>query len=185
MEAITIDVTDDASITAAAELVAEKYGRLDVLINNAGIAIDAEFVPGSTSIRSVLQKSYDVNVFGAMQVFHAFEALLSAAPLPRVVFISSDLASFGKAGISAPGEYSIYRSTKSAMNMLVFSYAHNYKAKGWKINACCPGYVATNLNNFNGTGEVESGAVNPVRLATLGKDGETGTYTNAQGVLPW
>ena len=165
--------------------MSQKFGRLDVLINNAGIAIDDQFIPGSTSIRSVLQTTYDVNVFGALQTFHTFEALLSASANPRVVFISSDLASFSQAGSHQPGGYAIYRSSKTAMNMLVFTYAQKYKEKGWKINACDPGYVATNLNSFQGTGNVVTGALNPVRLATLGKDGETGTFTDSEGILPW
>lgn len=185
VEAITIDVTDDVSIATAAELVTQKYGRLDVLINNAGIAIDGQFVPGSTSIRNILQKSYDINVFGAMETFHAFEPLLSVAVVPRVVFLSSTLSSFTLADNCAPGQYALYRSTKSALNMLVVAYAHTYKEKGWKINACCPGHVATNLNNFHAAGAPESGAMAPMRLATLGRDGETGTFTNSAGTVPW
>lgn len=69
--------------------------------------------------------------------------------------------------------------------MLVMSYAHLYREKGWKIHACCPGYVATDLNNFRGVGKVEDGAINAVRLSTLGKDGETGTYSNKEGPMPW
>jgi NAD(P)-dependent dehydrogenase (short-subunit alcohol dehydrogenase family) len=80
------------------------------------------------------------------------------------------------------GNYPIYRSTKSAFNMLVMKYGHFYRKKGWKINACCPGYVATDLNNFRGVGRVEDGPINAVRLATLGKNGETGTYSNRRGL---
>lgn len=84
------------------------------------------------------------------------------------------------------GTWVIYRSTKTALNMLVKHYAANYKEKGWKINLCCPGYLSTNLTHHApGTEPVENGAINPVRLATLGKDGETGTFTNKEGPLPW
>jgi NAD(P)-dependent dehydrogenase (short-subunit alcohol dehydrogenase family) len=69
--------------------------------------------------------------------------------------------------------------------MLCLAYAKKYREKGWKINACCPGYVATGLNNFAGVGTPESGAINAVRLATLGLDGETGTYSNKEGLIPW
>jgi NAD(P)-dependent dehydrogenase (short-subunit alcohol dehydrogenase family) len=79
----------------------------------------------------------------------------------------------------------VYRSTKSAPNMLVISFAHLYMEKGRKINACCPGYVATDLNNFHGVGKVKSDAINAVRLATLRKDGERGTYSNKEGLIPW
>lgn len=84
-----------------------------------------------------------------------------------------------------PVAYPIYRSSKSALNMLMLHYALQYKDKGWKINACCPGYCATNLNKFAGLNTPQSGALNAVRLATLGDDGETGTYSNKEGVLDW
>jgi len=177
VEAITIDVTSDASINAAASTVASKFGHLDVLINNAGIAVDKD------SMRETMFETYNVNVFGAVQTFETFAPLLEKSENPRVVFISSNLGSFGKQ--VNMGAYPVYRSSKSAINSFVMAYAHTYREKGWKINACCPGYVATDLNNFRGVGKVESGAVNAVRLATLGKDGETGTYSNKEGPIPW
>lgn len=69
--------------------------------------------------------------------------------------------------------------------MIMLHYSIMFKEQGWKINANCPGYCATNLNHFAGIRTVEEGAVNAVRLATLGKDGETGTYSNKEGPLPW
>ncbi len=172
------------AITAAAALVASKFGRLDVLINNAGISNDHEFVEGKTSIRDVMYKGYNTNVFGAMQCFETFKLLLEKSGNPRVVFLSSSLGCFGAE--YAMGVYPIYRSTKTALNMIVRQYVANYKEKGWKINLTCPGYLATNLTKYApGTGKVEDGAINTVRLATLGKDGETGTFTNKEGPLPW
>ena len=97
--------------------------------------------------------------------------------------MSSNLGSFTiQAGM---GNYLVYWSTTSALNMLVMTYAHLYMEKSWKINACCPGYMATDLNNFRGAGRIEDGAINAVRLATLGKDGETGTYSNKEVSMPW
>jgi NAD(P)-dependent dehydrogenase (short-subunit alcohol dehydrogenase family) len=183
VEAIPIDVTSDTSISAAASIVSSKFGRLDVLINNAGIAVENKHEPGKDSLRDVMFESYNVNVFGAMQTFETFAPLLEKSKNPRVVFISSNLGSFGKR--VNLGSYPVYRSTKSALNMLVMSFAHLYREKGWKINACCPGFVATDLNNFRGVGKVESGAINAVRLATLDKDGETGTYSSKEGPIPW
>jgi len=183
VEAITIDVTSDESISTAASTVLSKFGRLDVLINNAGIAVEDNSKPGNGSLRHRMFECYNVNVFGAMQVFETFTPLLEKSSNPRVVFISSGLGSFGNQ--SAMGDYAVYRSSKTAINMLVMTYAHRYREKGWKINSCCPGFVATDLNNFRGVGKVESGAINAVRLATLGKDGETGTYTSKDGPYPW
>jgi len=185
VEAITIDVTSDDSIAAAAAFIEKKFGRLDVLINNAGIAIDQKYQPGkSPSIREVMQENYDVNVFGAIQVFETFVPLLSKSSLPRAVFVTSVLGSFGE--MLNETEYPIYRSTKSALNMVVRVFANRYKEKGWKINVTCPGLVKTKMNGYAEAGDpVEMGAVNAVRLATLGQEGETGTYSNRHGPLPW
>jgi NAD(P)-dependent dehydrogenase (short-subunit alcohol dehydrogenase family) len=182
VEAITIDVTSDESITAAAKEVGAQFGRLDVLINNAGIAIDNEFKPGD-SYRELMFKTYNTNVFGAVQTTEAFIPLLEKSSHPRIVFVSSRLGSIGYD--EAPGAYSVYRSTKSALNAFAVQYAHQFKERGWKINISCPGLVATNLNNYGGTGPVEDGAINISRLATLGKDGETGTFSQKEGPLPW
>jgi NAD(P)-dependent dehydrogenase (short-subunit alcohol dehydrogenase family) len=184
VEPITIDVTDDSSITAAAETVKSKYGRLDVLVNNAGIEVETKYPQGSKTIRELLQETYDTNVFGAMQTLETFAPLLEKAEVPRVVFVSSHLSCFGKPD-NFPGQWPVYRSSKTALNMLLLSYSHQYREKGWKINATCPGYLATNLNNYSGYGSVDTGAINAVRLATLGKDGETGTFSEKEGPLPW
>jgi NAD(P)-dependent dehydrogenase (short-subunit alcohol dehydrogenase family) len=195
VEAITIDVTSDTSIAAAAATIESKFGRLDVLINNAGIAIDSKYQtdpsvevptncqPTTTSIRDVMRESYDTNVFGAIQTLETFIPLMEMSSLPRVVFLTSDLGSLGT-NMEA-GNYKIYRSTKTALNMLMISYASIYKKKGWKINATCPGYVKTNLNHYYGPGDPSDGAINAVRLATLGEDGETGTVSNKEGPLVW
>jgi NAD(P)-dependent dehydrogenase (short-subunit alcohol dehydrogenase family) len=183
VETITIDVTSDESISTAASAVLSKFGRLDVLINNSGIAVEDESQPGNGSLRDRMLECYNVNVFGAMQTFETFTPLLEKSSNPRVVFISSGLGSFGNQ--SAMGNFAVYRSSKSAINMLAMTYAYRYKEKGWKINSCCPGYVATDLNNFRGVGKAESGAINAVRLATLGKYGETGTYSDKEGPFPW
>ena len=84
----------------------------------------------------------------------------------------------------------LYRSAKTAINMLMCYYAalgreKSKEGKVWKVNACCPGYVATRLTGFKGPGTVESGAVEAVRLATLGEGGETGTFSEKEGKLPW
>lgn len=82
--------------------------------------------------------------------------------------------------------FPLYRSTKSAMNMLVMTYALQYKEKGWKINANCPGYCKSNLTNWTEYGEpIENGAINAIRLATSGKDSETGTFSDRHGPMAW
>ncbi|RDW80336.1 hypothetical protein BP5796_05034 [Coleophoma crateriformis] len=196
VEALDIDVTSDESIAKATSVVSSKFGRLDVLINNAGVAIDEEGSPGSkgkpplagSKLRTVYQDTFAVNTFGAAVTTEAFTSLLSLSSAPRIVFMSSILGSLAyrsAAAIDGAAALPIYRSSKAALNMIVLHYASKYKDAGWKINACCPGYCATNLNSFAGFDSPETGAINAVRLAMLGEDGETGTYSNKEGVIPW
>jgi NAD(P)-dependent dehydrogenase (short-subunit alcohol dehydrogenase family) len=176
-------VTSDESIATAAQQVTSKFGRLDVLINNAGIAPNEENL-SSSALRTTYQYIFAVNTFGAALTTEAFIPLLSASTAPRIVFMSSDLASLANRW-GNPVALPIYRSSKAALNMLMLHYALKYKDQGWKINANCPGYCATNLNAYAGYNTPESGALNAVRLATLGDDGETGTYSNKEGVIAW
>jgi NAD(P)-dependent dehydrogenase (short-subunit alcohol dehydrogenase family) len=184
VEAITLDVSNDTSIQAAASFVTSKF-KLDVLIHNAGISNDED---DSLSLREKFETTYNVNVFGTAVVTEAFIPLLSKSSAPRIVFISSNLVSLtlkaqldsGMSGIMVP----MYRSSKAAMNMLMLHYAGLYKAKGWKVNACHPGFTSTHLTGGRG-GSVDAEAKNAVRLAMLGEDGETGTFSEIEGTLPW
>jgi NAD(P)-dependent dehydrogenase (short-subunit alcohol dehydrogenase family) len=153
-----------------------------VLINNAGICLDEERTAAPT-LRA-FQETLNVNTFGAALTTEAFIPLLSASPAPRIVFISSFVGSLTHRW-GNPVELPIYRSSKSALNMLILHYASNYKDDGWKINASCPGYCATNLNVFPGTDSPANGALNAVRMATLGEQGETGTFSSKEGVMAW
>ncbi|KAJ7131445.1 hypothetical protein C8R44DRAFT_731664 [Mycena epipterygia] len=187
VEMLAIDVADDQSIAAAAETVKSKFGRLDVLINNAGIVLDSP--SGEPSNRAIFEKTFAVNLFGAASTTEAFVPLLEKSPAARVVFVSSDLGSLTLRA-DPEGRHNFvdgpaYRSSKAAMNMLALGYAHRFRAQGWKVNIHNPGYVATDINGNSGTGTAEDGAKGAVRLATLGEDGETATYTEKEGTLPW
>lgn len=183
MELTHSSVTSDNSIVTAAHQVASKFGRLDVLINNAGVSLN-EVGLSSPTLRKTYQDLFAVNTFGAAITTEAFIPLLSASSAPRIVFVSSVMGSLAVRW-QHPVALPIYRSSKSALNMLMRDYAVKYKDQGWKINASCPGYCATNLNGFAGIDTPESGAINVVRLATLGDDGETGTFSNKEGVIAW
>lgn len=187
VEPIQIDVTDDASITAAASQVKSKFGHLDVLINNAGIAPDENFSPTNPS-RDVFQKVFNTNVFGAFVVTEAFTPLLNASPLPhpQVQFTSSGLGSLTNYVNKLDFSDTVlpaYRSSKAAVNMLCLHFNHVGKERGWEVNANCPGFVATSINGYSGTGSAESGAINAVRLVVEG--GVSGTYSNKEGTIPW
>lgn len=191
VEGVTIDVADDNSINAAASYVASKYGRLDILINNAGHVLE-KAPHGHPITRDEFHKTMDTNVFGAAMTTEAFLPLLKQSLHPRIIFVTSSLGSLSikKEGVnpSSQREFPMYRSSKAAMNMMCLHYADAYK--DWKINTCDPGLVRTNLSGYlpdphPRLAEPDIGCRNVVRLATLGKDGETGTFSSRDGPLPW
>ncbi|KAH8811209.1 putative carbonyl reductase [Xylogone sp. PMI_703] len=184
---VQLDVTSDESIAAAKDFVAKEYGHLDVLINNAGIALDIK--EQGSPIREMMQRTFDVNVFGAAVVTDTFLPLLEKSYNPRIVFTSSSVGSLALAS-DLTNQWSkspipAYRTSKAALNMLMLYYNAVLVDKGFKVNASCPGHIGTNLNSYRGKGTLEEGAENIVRLATLGKDGESGTFSTREGPRPW
>ncbi|KAF2201098.1 carbonyl reductase [Delitschia confertaspora ATCC 74209] len=186
VEPLTIDITSDESIIRAATEVEEKYGYIDVLINNAGICIDGVV----SDFRTLYQQTFDTNVIGSAAVTEAFIPLLSNSVHlpPRIVFISSTLGSLSVR--ATPGNkwantpLSAYRCSKAALNMVCLNYAARLNEMDWKVNACCPGSVATNINGYYGK-DAERCPPNILRLATLGIDGETGMFSDEEGVVGW
>ncbi|OIW34393.1 short chain dehydrogenase [Coniochaeta ligniaria NRRL 30616] len=192
VESLVLDISSDESIADAVKAVDQKHGRLDVLINNAGITSD-NGAPAETDLsREKWDMVFQVNVFGTALVTDAFLPLLekSQAPTKRIVFMSSSLSSVGqrfdKATPWRKAQYRIYSTSKTALNMVMAHYAvEKEDDPSWKINACCPGHCATNLNGGMGADDPALGAINACRLATLGVEGESGTFTNRHGPLPW
>ncbi len=182
---LLIDITDDASVEAAAAVVRAEEGHLDVLVNNAGIAGSGP-TPRDVSGPDMV-RTFDTNVFGIVRMMHAFLPLLEASAAPVVVNVSSGLGSFAltvePANIAAQFTLVAYSSSKAAVNMLTLQYSRAFP--GIRINAVDPGYTATDLNGHRGTQTVEQGAVAIVRMALIGADGPTGTLVDAAGVEPW
>jgi len=191
-EPLVLDVASDDSIAAAVSSVSSKHdGRLDVLINNAGLTSDNGHDELDFS-REKWEKVFQVNVFGSACVTDAFIPLLekSQSEAKRIIFMTSSVGSIGsladKSCLWRKERFRIYCTSKAALNMLMMQYAVQYEDDlSWKINACCPGHCATNLNAGKGMEPPEMGAINAVRLATVGKEGETGTFTNRFGTVPW
>ncbi|MFD1662058.1 SDR family NAD(P)-dependent oxidoreductase [Streptomyces caeni] len=189
VRAVRLDVTDDASVAAAAEAV-EAEGGLDVLINNAGIEVrDADNgVPGAEEVTAgQMRQVFETNVFGAVRVTHAFLPLLRRSAAPVVVNVSSGLASLTRVGTPDTPAYAYpgvaYPASKTALNMVTLQYAKAFP--GMRINAVEPGFTRTDLNGNTGIQTVEQGAEIIVRMAQVGPDGPTGGYFDAEGALPW
>ena len=198
--ALQLDVTDQASIAAAAERVRNEFGRLDVLVNNAAIS-NTGLRPGTSveeyskstrpSVVSLdeVRTVFETNVFGVLAVTQAMLPLLREAPAARIVNVSSGVGSLTRNSDPAFPYRSIfgpvYPASKTALNAMTLAMAIELEGTRIKVNAACPGFTKTNLNNYAGTQSVEEGAREPVRLALLGPDGPTGTFSNAAGPLPW
>ena len=182
---IQLDVTDDQSIDHCAKAIQQNFGRLDVLINNAGTA--GRDLPNRDNWRENFNHCYNTNVTGAAILTEAMTPLLEKSKLPKIIFISSALGSIGK--LLEPESKLIpvpfYSASKSAMNYLAAYYAKKYP--NFQVNSCCPGLNATGLNNATLTEETHprNGAINAVRLATEGPGGATATYTNKEGAIRW
>lgn len=182
---VQLDVTDDASVTAAAAWIRQQPGGLDVLINNAGIA-GAHALPADVTADAA-REVYETNVFGIVRVTHAMLPLLRASKNPVIVNVASGLGSFGVVTDSRRIESKVpalaYCSSKSAVTMLTLQYARAIPEV--RINVVDPGYTATDLNQNSGPQTVEEGTDAIVRLATIGRDGPTGTFQDRAGMLPW
>ncbi|MBO9556218.1 SDR family oxidoreductase [Cellulomonas sp.] len=184
---VPLDVTDDASVAAAAALVEEREGRLDVLVNNAGITGGVPQTP-TTVAPATIREAVETNVIGVVRVTNAFLPLLRRSPSPRVVQMSSSVGSLTLQ--STPGNdtgpiSAAYSPSKTFLNAVVVQYAKELAGTNILMNAACPGYVATDLNGFRGTRTPEQGAQVAIQLATLPDDGPTGGFFDDSGPVPW
>jgi NAD(P)-dependent dehydrogenase (short-subunit alcohol dehydrogenase family) len=196
--AVQLDVTDQDSIAGAEERIRNELGRLDVLVNNAGIsraevpgrsfdqaaATDPLAVASLDEVRTV----FETNVFGVIAVTQAMLPLLREAPAGRIVNIGSSAGSLTlNSDPTNPHHwmFGTYSASKAASHAITVAFAAELESAGIKVNAACPGLTSTDLNDFRGTRTVEEAAHEPVRLALLDADGPTGTLSNEEGPVPW
>jgi NAD(P)-dependent dehydrogenase (short-subunit alcohol dehydrogenase family) len=186
---VALDVTDQASVDAAAAWIGTEFGRLDVLVNNAGITGGQGQQPAEADPATV-RAVYEVNVFGVQRVTNAMLPLLARSAAPRIVNMSSSVGSLA-IGSDLDGPYAVmpgsaaYVPSKTALNSLTVQYAKQLRKAGVLVNAACPGYCATDLNNHAGYRTPAEGAAIAVRLATLAPDGPTGGFFDDAGPVPW
>jgi NAD(P)-dependent dehydrogenase (short-subunit alcohol dehydrogenase family) len=195
-----IDVTDTASIAAAAERIRTEIGHLDLLVNNAGISKTTERALGSPEYEATSKASnasldeiravWDVNVFGVLAVYQAMLPLLRESTDARIVNVSSGVGSLTtNADPSYPyhGMYGpIYPASKAALNAITLAMMVELESTDIKVNLVSPAFTSTNLNGFAGTESVEDGSREVVRVALLGPQGPTGTFTRWENSpIPW
>ncbi|HEX2314284.1 MAG TPA: SDR family oxidoreductase [Thermomonospora sp.] len=195
--ALTLDVTDPATIHRAAAHVHDRFGHLDILVNNAGITGSGQVSPAdahdqipSTVDLDMVRAVFETNVLGVIAVTNALLPLLRRSPAPRIVNVSSAAGSLTLAAdpdgpLHRLPTSAAYTPSKTALNSLTVQYANELRKDGILVNAADPGYVATDINDHNGHLTPAQGAAVIVRLATLGADGPTGGFFNEHGPVPW
>jgi len=189
---VTLDVTGPATIQAAAAHVGAEFGRLDVLVNNAGVSGTGTGSPSSANLDSV-QAVFDTNVFGVLRVTNAMLPLLRRSAAARIVNVSSGVGSMTY--MTDPDHYmsrlpavAAYPASKAALNALTVQYAKELRADGIPVNAVAPGACATDFTRNLGmtiTRTAADGAAIAVKLATAGPDGPTGGFFDDAGAVPW
>lgn len=197
VHAVVLDVTSADTARAAADLIGQRYGHLDVLINNAGITGSGQVspdqahdqVPSSIDL-DMVRAVFETNVFGVITVTNAMLPLLLRSPAPRVVNVSSHggslaMTSDPQSPMAALLPSAAYMPSKTALNALTVQYANELRQNGILVNAVAPGFVSTDSNNHSGFLTVGQGAAVLVRLATLSADGPTAGFFGDEGSVPW
>ena len=177
-EALTLDVTDERSIRAAAATVSERFGGIDVLVNNAAIYVD-EGIPANELSTEMLRETLDTNLFGPLRVTQAFWPLIAKGG--RVINISSMSGQFAQMDDLAPG----YSISKSALNALTVQFAFAGRERGIRVNCVCPGWVQTDMGGPRAPRKVNEGAAGIVWLALDAPAKYTGQFFRDGKVIPW
>ena len=197
VHALSLDVTDQTVVQAAATQIEERFGRLDVLINNAGITGSGQVSPQeaydqvpSTVDLEMVRAVFETNVFGVIAVTNAMLPLLRRSPVPRIVNVSSHagsltISSDPDGALASLLSSAAYTPSKAALNALTVQYANELRKEDILVNAVAPGYVDTDSNNHAGFLTVAQGAAVLVRLATIGVDGPTAGFFAEEGSVPW
>lgn len=188
--AVHLDVTDQATIDAAASYIDKTYGKLDILVNNAGISLRESRVPPSELAVEAFRAIYETNVFGVFAVTKAMLPLLQRSEAGRIVNMSSSMGSLTLN--SDPHSFYArmppllgYNSSKTVVNAITVFFANELRNTSIKVNSVNPGYVATDLNDHSGFLTPQQGAKVPVAFATLPADGPTGGFFEENGAVPW
>ena len=188
VDSVQLDVTDDASVDAAAAHVETKHGRLDCLVNNAGV------FSKNPKARDAMREILAVNVVGVVSVTEAFMPLLKKSSAPRLIFVSSSVGSISQAADPTSKYYNPsaneYRCSKAALNMIMVQYWVRYGKDGFQVFGADPGLVATNFVNSEqvrkrGAAEPEVGGERIATVVRGDRDADVGKVCGDYGISPW
>jgi NAD(P)-dependent dehydrogenase (short-subunit alcohol dehydrogenase family) len=189
VRAVKLDVDDPADYTAVAKLIEKDFGKLDILINNAGVMLDEKRSPASATSQEVLRKTFDTNFFAVIALTQTLLPLLRKSAAARVVNLSSILASNTLHATPGSPIYDskqlAYDASKSALNAFSVHLAHELKDTKIKVNSAHPGWVKTEMGGEGAMMEIVDGAKTSVELATLPESGPTGGFFHMGQALPW
>jgi NAD(P)-dependent dehydrogenase (short-subunit alcohol dehydrogenase family) len=192
VEAVQLDVTDSSHIQAVTDYITDNYGRLDILINNAGMAHPDEplFCSSAPTVSmAVLRRTFDVNFFGLVELTQSLLPLIKKSKQGRIVNVSSMLGSLNLHSMPGAGLEQIkpfaYDASKTAVNQFTVHLAASLKHTPVKVNSAHPGWVKTELGGKEAPMEVEEGVLTAVKLATLDSDGPTGKFFHMDEEMPW
>jgi len=189
--AIKLDVLDPADYGAVAEAIGKEFGRLDILINNAGVLLDPDRPNNhtSTTTQEVLRDTFDTNFFAVVALTQALLPLLRKSEAGRIVNLSSILGSLTLHATKGSYVYDAktfaYDTSKAALNSFTIHLAHELAGTKIKVNSAHPGWVKTEMGGAGAVMELADGAKTSVQLATLGEDGPSGGYFHMGESLPW
>jgi NAD(P)-dependent dehydrogenase (short-subunit alcohol dehydrogenase family) len=188
---VKLDVTRQSDIDAAAAMVEAEFGKLDVLVNNAGVMIEKGWTKNTTSETTMenLRATFEANLFAVFALTKALLPMLKASEAGRIVNVSSILGSVSLQATKGSPTYSTklfaYNASKAALNVLTISLAHELRGTKIKVNSAHPGWVKTDLGGSQAPMGVVEGAKTEVELATLGDDGPTGGFFHLGEAIAW
>ncbi len=189
VQGVRLDVTDPSTAEAAARWLDGRFGRLDVLVNNAGIAPESATGARPASLAlAMLKETYETNVFGAFTVIQAFLPLLRKSASARIINQSSTLGSLGVMSDPDSPYYGNnilgYNSSKSALNGLTLAFSKELAGDRIAVNSTCPGWVKTDMGSDAAPRSVEQGAAVAVKLASMDNP-PTGKFLDDAGAIAW
>jgi NAD(P)-dependent dehydrogenase (short-subunit alcohol dehydrogenase family) len=188
--AIKLDVVNEADRLAAAKFVEKEFGRLDILINNAGVMLDRRTGNATTMTPiAMLHETFETNFFAVVALTQTLLPLIRKSEAGRIVNLSSILASLTLHATKGSPIYDAktfaYDASKAALNSFTIHLAHELRGTKIKVNSAHPGWVKTDLGGSAAPMDAATGAVTEVQLATLPADGPTGGFFHMGEAIPW